>query len=204
MGKLSPGFAITANQFYPTWDRRAGRALVPYIEPGARYCEPCAGAADLINQLTGHGLTCAAAYDIAPQAPGIQTRDALDLTREDLCGASCIITNPPWGRDLLHRMIRHFVALCPTWLLFDASWAFSKQSQKFMRFCSCVVPIGKLRWEKGTAQDHKQNSAWYYFEDFTEKETVFQTIRDNGGPFESERERRARVNSQLKREIGLA
>jgi hypothetical protein len=38
------------------------------------------------------------------------------------------ITNPPWDRKILHRLIERFSAVGPTWLLFDADWMHTKQS----------------------------------------------------------------------------
>ena len=60
------------------------------------------------------GLRCVYAGDIATG------QDALAL---DTYGdADAIITNPPYTRELMHRLIAHFQRIAPTWLLIDYDW----------------------------------------------------------------------------------
>jgi len=54
-------------------------------------------------------------------------------------GADCICTNPPWSRDVLHRLIEHFQNIAPTWLLLDSDWAQTKQAAPFLPSCSDIV-----------------------------------------------------------------
>ncbi len=75
-----------------------------------------------------------------------------------------IITNPPFTRDILHPMIEKFTKLAPTWLLLDAGWMFTKQAQPYLKYCSRIVTIGRLKWIEGTNQTSKDDFAWYKFD----------------------------------------
>ena len=153
MGKRST-FARRPMDDYPTIDPRAVAPLVPFVE-GLAFAEPCCGDGRLIDLLESVGARCVAASDIRT---GV---DALTLT--DFGDADAIITNPPWTRDILHPMIRHFQQFAPTWLLFDADWSHTGQSAPFMDQCSHIVSVGRLRWIEGTNQTGKDNVAWYRF-----------------------------------------
>ncbi|MEO0829804.1 MAG: hypothetical protein AAFY03_05025, partial [Pseudomonadota bacterium] len=77
-----------------------------------------------------------------------------------------IITNPPWDRDLLHPMIHQFRQLRPTWLLFDADWAFTEQAtfaELFLQYCAKIVVVGRVKWIEGSEGKGKENCAWYLF-----------------------------------------
>jgi len=165
MGKRS-NFPRIKNEFYRTFDLRAGAALAPHLQRyGVRsYCEPCVGLKDLVGQLKAMGLDCRAMYDLHPRRPGIPHLDARDLCAADLNGASDIISNPPWRRAVLHRMIAVFAALAPTWLLFEADWAFTKQAAPFMRCCTDFISVGRLKFIPGTRHDGTDNCAWYRFD----------------------------------------
>lgn len=172
MGKRS-AFARIERDAYDTIDPRAIAPLLPHIPRGARYAEPCAGNGSLIELLqhTRKAPVCVLAADIAPrnrvEGEGVFIRkgDALALSRGDLNGAAMIITNPPWIRPELHRMIAHFAALAPTWLLFDAGWAYTKQSAPFRPLLRKIVAVGRLRWIPGTESTGKDDCAWYLFAD---------------------------------------
>ena len=62
------------------------------------------------------------------------------------------------------RLILHFSSLKPTWLLFDADWAFNKRSGQYLEQCSDIVAVGRLRWIEGTTTTGKDNAAWYRFD----------------------------------------
>lgn len=158
MGKRSD-FARIPKDLYRTWDKRAARPLLAFLRRGALYREPCAGAGDLIAQLAGHAV-CVGASDIAPLAPGILEADMMSVVLGD---AEAFITNPPWTRKLLHPLIVHLSDQGPTWLLFDAAWAFTKQAAPFMERCRKIVVVGRLRWIEGSAADAKDDCAWYEF-----------------------------------------
>lgn len=146
-----------------TIDPRAVTPLLPFLNPGTKFYEPCAGDGDLTRQLVQAGMVCTGQSDITP-GPSIPQIDALDLTKDDLKGADYIITNPPWDRKLLHPLIQHLSSLRPTWLLFDADWAFTKQSKDMLPRMRRFVAIGRLIWIPGTTMTGKDNAAWYLFD----------------------------------------
>ena len=154
MGKRSD-FARRRSDAYHTFDQRAVQALKPYLYGIKTFAEPCAGDSDLIKGLKSIGLRCVLASDIAT---GVDA-----LTISDFNGADAIITNPPWTRVLLHPLILHFQKHKPTWLLFDADWAFNKRSALYLEHCSHIVAVGRLKWIEGTTQTGKDNVAWYCF-----------------------------------------
>lgn len=155
MGKRSD-FKRVDKDYYPTIDVRAWQALKPHLPHDFSYAEPCYGKGHLANMIGGRMVY---ASDIE-----LDGTDALTLTEDDLYPADYIITNPPWSRSILHPMIEHFRNLKPTWLLFDADWAHTKQSSEYMKYCSRIVSVGRLIWIEGTKTSGKDNCAWYKFE----------------------------------------
>jgi hypothetical protein len=146
--------------------------LLPHLHPGTRFIEPCGGKGALTAAVEAHGHQCVYTCDIAPRASGIVKRDALDLVGSDVLAADVIITNPPWSRPILHQLIDHLRQLRPTWLLFDAAWAHTKQAAPFLRFCSFLITVGRVKWIPGTTMTGKDDAAWFRFEAF-ETQTVF-------------------------------
>ena len=100
--------------FYPM-PRAPVLPLVPYLGGIETFAEPCAGDGNLVGPLVEFGLRCAYSGD---------SRSGQDALAHDHYGAvDVIITNPPWSRNLMHRLIAHFQSIRPTWLLLDADWA---------------------------------------------------------------------------------
>ncbi|MDR7232809.1 hypothetical protein J2X45_003919 [Caulobacter sp. BE264] len=159
MGKRSNFPRLHKNK-YLTWDPRAVPPLLAHLRRGFRYKEPCAGAGDLIRQLEPFAH-CVEARDIEPQADFIATGDMMQVEIGDADG---FITNPPWTRSELHPLITHLSDQAPTWLLFDAAWAGTKQALPFQNRCRKIVIIGRLKWIPDTDWDHKEDSAWYLFD----------------------------------------
>ena len=159
MGKRSE-FERIDKDYYRTIDKRAVEALAPHLLPRTRFCEPCAGAGDLMDQLTALGHVCARARDIDPQREDIERKDALTTLTGNI---DCFITNPPWSREILHPLIDFLSLQAPVWLLFDADWAHTKQSAPYMKWCSDIVSVGRLIWIPGTNTSGKDNCAWYRF-----------------------------------------
>lgn len=153
MGKRS-SFERVEKDFYRTIDPRAVKALAPFLG-NQTFSEPCVGAGDLKNSLEQIGLTCVQESDLETGT------DALSI--EDFKG-DLIITNPPWSRDILHKMIVHFSEHKPTWLLFDAAWAHTRQSKDYIHLCTDIVSVGRLIWIPGTTMSGKDDCAWYRFE----------------------------------------
>lgn len=166
MGKRSE-FQRRKNDKYRTpFDAVA--ALVPHLD-GVTFAEPCAGDGRLVRHLTAHGLVCVHMSDIEPDDLMMMQADALTV---DMGEPDEVITNPPWSRPILHQMIMRFVQVAPTWLLFDADWAHTKQARPYMRLCSDIVPIGRVKWIENSKHSGKDNAAWYRFQS-TPAETRF-------------------------------
>lgn len=140
---------------YPTIDPRAVWRLLPFLADVRRFAEPCAGEGLLIRQLERFGLYCGYSGDLRDGADALETDDFGDV--------DAIITNPPWTRAVLHALILHFQRIAPTWLLFDADWAFTGQAVPFLPQCSHFVAVGRLIWIPGTNVTGKDNCAWYRF-----------------------------------------
>lgn len=163
MGKRSD-FERVERDFYPT-PYSAVVPLLPHLECGDMFLEPCAGKMDLVLHLEANGLSCAGALDISPQHHDVVAFDALREDLDNFCGgADYIITNPPWDRSLLHPMIRRFCSLKPSWLLFDADWMHTKQSAEFMPLLRKVVSVGRVKWIPDSKMTGKDNCAWYLFD----------------------------------------
>lgn len=153
MGKRS-SFERRPQDAYATPYEAIG-PLLPHLKPNTLFAEPCCGEMDMVNHLTKHGHICTFAGDIQ------KGQDAQHFAAKD---CTDIITNPPWTRPILHDLIAHFSNQRPTWLLFDADWAFTKQSRPLMPRCKAIVPVGRLKWIPGSKHTGKDNCAWYLFD----------------------------------------
>jgi len=166
MGKRSD-FKRIPRDFYPT-PREAVLPLLPHLPDVFSYVEPCAGDGALIDLLP-FGC-CDWAGDIDPNRDDIALMNALETTDYT---ADYIITNPPWDRKILHPMIEHFSAYCPTWLLFDADWIHTKQSAPYMPWLRKIVSVGRVKWIPDSKMTGKDNCAWHLFDQHTTGATEF-------------------------------
>jgi hypothetical protein len=160
MGKRSD-FKRIPRDFYPT-PMAAVLPLVPHLDAGQYFWEPCAGDGALASHLSTYGLDICAASDIEPMGALIEKHDA--LSECPYRGFDLIITNPPWDRKILHPMIEHFSSMRPTWLLFDADWMHTKQSAPFMPYLRKVVSVGRVKWIPDSKMTGKDNCAWHLFD----------------------------------------
>jgi len=142
--------------FYPT-PLAAVLPLLPHLNGTKRFAEPCVGEGDLMNHLEAHGLECVYAGDIDDD------RDA--LARDSYGDIDAIITNPPHTRDVMHQLIEHFQKIAPTWLLIDFDWAANAHSAPYLRYCSDIVVIGRVKWIENSKHTGKENYSWYRFDD---------------------------------------
>lgn len=158
MGRRS-SFERRANDAYDT-PAEAVVPLLPFLEGSScgYFVEPCTGSGCLVRHLEAHGFKCVHQDDV------FTGRNALDWTEADLNGARVIITNPPWRRPLLHRLIRHLSTLAPTWLLFDANWVWSQRAAPLLDQCEAIVAVGRVKWIPGSAFVGKEDAAWFLFD----------------------------------------
>lgn len=163
MGKhaKTPKFERVKRDFYPT-PLDAVIPLFPHLPKNYNFIEPCAGDGRLIRHLEGDGHRCIYAADIEPQAEGIERRDCL-MIGEKLPPCEAIITNPPWEREPLHKMIDLFRNHAPTWLLFDAGWMFTGQAAPYLPFCHSIVTVGRVKWFENSKGAGMEDCAWYGF-----------------------------------------
>lgn len=157
MGKRSD-FARRPSDAYQTppeavWPLRAST----FLRGVHTFAEPCAGEGKLIKALEAIGLKCTFSGDISTGFNAL-TSLSLEVVKYD-----AIITNPPWTREIMHPMIERFQKLAPTWLLFDADWAHTKQAIPYLDQCSHIVSVGRIKWIEGSKHTGKDNCAWYRF-----------------------------------------
>lgn len=176
MGKRS-SFQRREGDFYAT-PRAAVLPLIPYLRGIRSFAEPCCGDGALIRHLESFGLACVYSGDIQ------SGQDALELNSYGTCDS--IITNPPWSRDVLHRLIEHFARILPTWLLLDADWKQTRQAAPYLPHCSDIVAIGRVKWIEGSKHTGKDNACWYRFDARHKAGPVFHW-RDQGEVIPSRR-----------------
>ena len=158
MGKRS-NFERNPRDFYPT-PKEAVIPLLPHLPEKGLFAEPCAGDGRFIGHieeltgLSGYWMT-----DIEPHADFIGNGDALT---DKIVGCDICITNPPWDRKILHPLIDNLSNQLPTWLLFDADWMHTKQSVPYIKMCSKIVSVGRIKWFGNMTG--KDNCAWYLFD----------------------------------------
>jgi hypothetical protein len=155
MGKYSD-FERVPQDAYQT-PRRPVLPLIPFLHGVRTFAEPCVGDGQLKRWLEEAGRVCVYAGDIKTG------QDALTDPLLETCRADAIITNSPWEAELLHAMIRRFMAIAPTWMLFHSDWAFNVRSASLLKHCSNIVPIGRVKWFEDSEFSGKENCAWYRF-----------------------------------------
>lgn len=161
MGKRSI-FERRERDFYPT-PAEAVTPLLRHLSPETNFVEPCAGNGALVDALTNAGHHCVYAGDIEPQREDVQHVDAL-FARPTIGGyIDCFITNPPWDRKILHPLIVHLSDQAPTWLLFDADWAHTRQAAPYADRLRRIVSVGRVKWIPGSPFTGKDNCAWHLF-----------------------------------------
>ena len=167
-------FDKVPKEFYPTTDPKAvPTKLVEFIR-GKTYAEPCYGNGDL-EDLLMDVATCEWRSDIRETVGSSKVMDALCLSKEDIARCQLIVTNPPFSRDVLLPLLDHFVSLKPTWLLLPAGYMNNIYFGPYMKGCSRVVSIGRLKWIKGSKHTSTDDFCWYFWPKGStgEMETVF-------------------------------
>jgi len=176
MGKRSD-FARRERDFYPT-PVAAVEPLILHLPERFTYIEPCCGDGALVRAIgsfggVAHGgrfcPTLEYASDIAPSGDtDAYTRDAFSIENA-APGVDLFVTNPPWDRKILHRLIVHLSAIRPTWLLFDADWMHTKQAAPYLEYCRKIVSVGRVKWIPHSPHTGKDNVCWFLFDYVTSK-----------------------------------
>jgi hypothetical protein len=168
MSKRAPDrFKRRKGDFYPT-PPKAIWPVIPFLEAeGIRtFAEPCDGNGAMRRELESHGFKCVHSGD--------KNRGQDALLQTDFNNAERIITNPPHTREFMHPLILHLCSIAPTWLLIDSDWAQTQQSAPFMKLCTTIVSIGRVRWIENSESDGLDNFSWYRFDAKNEGPTIFQ------------------------------
>ena len=168
MGKRS-SYERHEDDFYPT-PRKPVLPLIPHLRGVRRFAEPCAGDGALVEHLEAFGLRCVYRGDIRTG------QDA--LARDNYGPADAIITNPPYARKLMHRLIVHFQTIAPTWLLLESAWPNTWQAEPFMPSCSDIVAIGRVKWIPDTKSNGTEDFAWCRFDARHNAGPVFHWLTD--------------------------
>ena len=172
MGKRSQ-FQRVDKDFYPT-PIQGFEPLIPHLPASFNFIEPCAGNGILIDHITSMTTgNCIAAYDLEPRRDDIIQADIMDMAVSYSVVPDYFITNPPWSRHLLHPIIEILSDIAPTWLLFDADWAHTKQSARFSPRLRKIVSVGRLKWIPNSKMTGKDNCAWYLFDKPSPSPTIF-------------------------------
>jgi hypothetical protein len=156
MTKRNPNLPRYPRDNYATPAKAVAPVLFFLNREGEKFAEPCAGDGKLVRHLMDQGFGCAYAGDISTGQDAMAWTDPEDV--------DFICTNPPWDREVLHPLIDHLVSLQkPVWLLIDADWMHTQQAIPYLRFCTHIISIGRVRWIEGTLMDGYDNSCWYRF-----------------------------------------
>lgn len=151
------------------------QSLIPHLPNNLSFCEPCAGAYDLVNNLTQlrPDISCNAAFDIFPQDDRIITKSAADITENDIKGIDMFITNPPFKWDMFEPILTNLLLLRPTWFLIPADFMHNKRMVPYMEKCSKLVSVGRVKWFDDSKATSTDNFCWYKFEKTTVSYTEF-------------------------------
>lgn len=163
LGKTS--FERIEKDFYPTGIKPL-EILQYHLPQNLTYSEPCAGAYDLINNLEKirKDIKCKSSFDINPRDSRIQEKSALEITRNDVLDCDCFITNPPYKWEMFNPITEHLLTLKPVWYLIPADFMHNKRMIPFMKKCSKIVSVGRIKWYENTKATSTDNFCWYYFE----------------------------------------
>lgn len=149
MGKRS-GFERRDRDAYPT-PVEAIVPLLPFLPFETRFFEPCAGDGALIRHLEAAGHQCIGQMDIGAEIAQVDRRPEY------------FISNPPWARPILHKIIFNLFRQAPTWLLIDANWMFTRQAAPWLQHCAAIVTVGRVKWIPDSPFTGKDDAAWFLF-----------------------------------------
>lgn len=171
-------FERKPRDFYPT-PYEAVIPLLKHLEPGTRFIEPCAGDGALVTHLEVNGHKCLYACDIDPASPfmgafPIYVGDAAALSSFQMgIGWPVCITNPPWKWDMLTPILNNLAHQSPTWLLLWGDLPYTKRFGPYLKWCSDIVAVGRVKWIPGSKHTSTESVAWFRFDASHKGPTVF-------------------------------
>lgn len=151
-------FPRAADDFYPT-PPEAVDVLIPHLqrENAKAFAEPCYGDGSLAGSMTARGFSCVASGDINDDPP----LDARHWSRDHYGPAKFVVTNPPWEHQMMVAIMAQQSGWLPSWFLIYSDWLFTHQSFLAMRErCTDIVPVGRLKWIKGSKSVGFDNCCW--------------------------------------------
>ncbi len=186
MGKRSD-FERIPRDLYDT-PAEAVVPLTPFIKDVKEYWEPCVGNWALVDAIKELGVSC---YGYGSDING-NSGPACDATKYQFSSVLKykipFITNPPWDRPVLHAIIDNLSKQAPTWLLIDADWAHTKQTDmakrglktvpELMKHCRKIVAVGRVKWIPNSKHTGKDNCCWYLFDQRVGGATIFYPRKD--------------------------
>ena len=172
MGKRS-SFDKLPRDYYPT-PEKAVAPLLDHLPREISFCEPCAGDGRLVSHLEKYfDAVCFFACDTEPNADWIIKKDANKLNSEEVEWCEMIITNPPFTWKTLKPLMDVFLSLRPTILLLPADYMHNQRMSHYMKLCSKVVSIGRLKWIEDSPYSGVDNYCWYWFDKDNKQQTEF-------------------------------
>lgn len=174
MTKTQGVYEKRPRDFYPT-PLKAVTALVGHLPESFSFCEPCAGAGDLVRHLESlfEGAVCFLPIDIEPQVDWVTKADAINLHEDALEYCNYIITNPPFTWNVLKPLLDKWIDLRPTILLLPADFIHNIRFAPYLIFCEKVVSIGRVKWIEDSKATGVENYAWYFFDKHNKETTKF-------------------------------
>jgi len=153
------------NEFYPT-PISALEPLILHLEQSITYCEPCAGANDLVKNLAilRPDINCSISFDIDPRDNNIIKKSATDIEKSEIDNIDYFITNPPFKWEMFDPITTHLISLKPTWLLIPSDFMHNKRMGPYMKKCSKVVSVGRVKWFSDSKATSTDNFCWYLFQ----------------------------------------
>lgn len=95
-----------------------------------------------------------------------------------------IITNPPFSQEyknicfnILKNSINSKNVKKGVWFLLPFNWCCNNDFQWAMKKCKRVVPIGRIKWIKGSKHSESKDCAWFYFTK-TNSKTIMESRSD--------------------------
>jgi hypothetical protein len=158
--------------------------LIPHLHRGGveTFADLCdgGGGIGLVQHLERAGFRCVHRSDI------VNGQDALQVERY-IGNPDAGITNPPFRHPedpkhstrLLRELIQHFLDLgIPFWLLLPHDWSTNKNAAPFLKRCTDIVAVGRVKWIPDSEFTGKDNSCWYRFDVHHRGNVAFRNDRD--------------------------
>ena len=164
MTKTNKQFEKRPRDFYPT-PMSAVKSLKGLLPDNFSFCEPCAGAGDLVRHIEAEfeRAVCFLPVDIEPKVDWVVQGDALNIGVGDLEYCDIVITNPPFTWSVVKPMMDHFIPLIPTVLLLPADFAHNVRFAPYLKQCAAIKSIGRIKWIEDSKNSGVENYSWYFF-----------------------------------------